>query len=317
MLIRSISASVTRKFLRVTLLMILLSLFATSPGWAQLSSFQSQYFQDQYLVNPAMAGLEGGMKINVGYQMLNTNTAGSPNAKFMTGEYAFGSKAALGLLVNADQAGLIARTRIMGTYAYHLRLNEVDKLSFGLSLGVNSTRFQSDQVVGDSGDQSAALYNARPAYVDGDFGIAYTSNLLNIQAAIPNLRSLFFKSSDQSLAPYRSNLYAAFSYKIPVNGDDNGTIVEPTLAYRGFKKIDGVIDLGANVAMLHNRLNVSGMYHTNESMTLAVGLGIRQVGLILSYTNDMGPFKTYAANTFEVGLKFSLLATPEEKAAGL
>ena len=42
-------------------------------------------------------------------------------------------------------------------------------------------------------------------------------------------------------------------------------------------------------------------------MTIAAGLGVKQVGIILSYTNDMGPFRTYAANTFELGLKFNLI----------
>lgn len=313
MLNRQVPLTKARKVSRGILLILGLSVGAISPGWAQLSSFHAQYFQDQYLVNPAMAGIEGGLSINVGYQMLNTNTAGSPNAKFATGEYAFGDKAAIGLLVNSDQAGLIARTRIMGTYAYHLNLNETDKLSFGLSLGMNSTHFQADQVIGDQGDQSAALYNARPAYVDGDFGIAYTGNQLNVQAAVPNLRSLFFKSADQSLAPYRSNMYMALSYKIPLANDDNSTTVEPKLAYRGFKNIDGIVDLGANVSMLNNHLNLSGMYHTNQSMTIAAGLGIRQVGLVFSYTNDMGPFKTYAANTFEIGLKFRLLERNDDE----
>lgn len=210
-----------------------------------------------------MAGLEGGLRINTGYQMLNTNTAGSPNAKFGTAEYGFGDKAAIGFIVSSDQAGLIGRTHMMGTYAYHLTLNETDKLNFGLSLGVNNTDFQSDRVIDVQGDQSAALYNARPTYVDGDFGIAYTGTLLNIQAAIPNLQSLFFKAADKSLAPYRSDFFMALSYKIPIASDDNSTIVEPKLAYRGFMNIDGVFDIGGNLTMLNNRISFSGMYHTN------------------------------------------------------
>lgn len=305
MLIKRLNVKGRRGVLR--LFMVCLGLGVGMPAWAQLSSFHAQYFQDQYLVNPAMAGVEGGMKVNAGYQLLSTGAAGSPNAKYGSAEYAWGSKVGVGLLINADQAGLIARTRVMGSYAYHLPLNETDRLSFGLSLGVNSTHFQADQVVGDTGDQSAALYNARPVYVDGDFGLAYMGRQLSVQVAVPNLRSLFFTSADQSLAPYRSDLYLAVGYKIDVSGDQDGAVVEPKLAYRGFKNIDGVVDVGANVAMLNNRLSFSGMYHTNQSMTLAAGLGVKQVGLLISYTNDMGPFKTYAANTFEFGIKFNLL----------
>lgn len=296
---------------RVLSLLLVIVLAGTLPVKAQLSSFHAMYFQDQYLVNPAMAGIEGGLKINVGYQSLNTNAAGSPTAKYVTADYAAGERMGLGVLVNSDQAGLISRTRIMGTYAYHIHLNETDRLSMGLSVGINNSHFNTDQVVGDQNDQSGALYNARPTYVDGDFGIAYTTSQITVQGAVPNLRSVFFKKADQLLAPYRSSFFASIGYKVELNGDGNSTTIEPKIAYRGFKDLDGVIDLGANLSMINNQINISAMYHTNQSASIGVGLGIKQVSVSFAYTNDMGPFRTFAANTFELGLKFNLLGSDD------
>jgi hypothetical protein len=41
--------------------------------------------------------------------------------------------------------------------------------------------------------------NRRTLYVDGDFGIAFTSKQITLQATIPNLKSAFFKNNDQDL----------------------------------------------------------------------------------------------------------------------
>lgn len=292
-------------------LILMLFIGGTTQGWAQLSNFQGQYFQDTYLVNPAQAGLLQGLNLNTGFQLLSTNGPGSPTAKYFTADYGFGSKAAIGLIVNSDQTGLISRTRVMATYAYHIHLNETDRLSFGLSLGINNSHFNNDQVVGDQNDPAAARYNARPTYVDGDFGVSYVGKQLCVQAAIPNLRSIFFNKVDANLAPYRSDFFAAISYIIPLSSENNSIWLEPKLAARGYKGEDGVIDMGMQIALLDNRINFSTMYHSDQSMTVGFGLGLKQAGVVFSYTNNMGPFKTYAADTFEIGLKFNLAKRPD------
>ena len=148
---------------------------------AQLSGMQTMYYQNQYLANPAMAGMEQGLNINLGYQQQWASVPGSPRIQNFTADYNPGNNVGLGLNVNSDNAGLINRTRVMGTYAYHLPLSDKDnRLNFGLSLGINDTYIDYTKVNGDQGDVSVQDFNQRSVYVDGDFGISYTSQKFTV-----------------------------------------------------------------------------------------------------------------------------------------
>lgn len=269
---------------------------------AQLTGFESVYFQDQYLANPAMAGLDKGLNLNMGFQQQWTSVPGSPKLENLTAAYNAGNRVGLGLNINNDVAGLIRRTRVMGTYAYHLPLNgNDDKLNFGLSLGINDTYIDYNQIIADPGDVSAQNFNQRGSYVDGDLGISYTSDKLNVQAALPNLKSVFFASDAESLDVDRSTFYTAVSYKIPMKNDFS---IEPKLAFRGVKGFDDIFDAGFNLAATAYHVNLMGMYHTNQSVTIGLGLNLDTMGVMLSYTNNTGQLNPYANNTFELGLSY-------------
>ncbi|WP_214071777.1 type IX secretion system membrane protein PorP/SprF [Mucilaginibacter sp. dw_454] len=271
---------------------------------AQSADFQSVYFQNQYLANPAMAGIDKGLKLNAGYQQQWTTIPGNPVLQNLTAEYNAGNRVGVGLMIDNNSAGLISRTRAMATYAYHLPLNEDDqKLNFGVSLGFKDNHVDYNKIVADPGDQSAQSFNQRGAYVDGDLGLAYTSNSFNVQAAVPNLKSLFFPNQTDNLDINRSTFYTAVSYKI-----DNGqsTSIEPKIAFRGAKGLGNIVDAGANVAVDENHFDISGIYHSDKSATLLLGLNLNAVGIMISYTNNTGPLRTYANNTFELDLRYVL-----------
>jgi type IX secretion system PorP/SprF family membrane protein len=275
---------------------------------AQLSGLQSMYYMNQYLANPAMAGLDKGLNLNMGYQNQWTSIPGSPKLQSFTADYNSGNNVGLGLNLNSDQAGLINRTRVMGTYAYHLPLSDGNnKLNFGLSLGVNDTYIDYNKVVGDQGDVSVQNYNQHNLYVDGDFGVSYTSNELNVQAALPNLKSVFFNNSDENnLDVDRATFFTALSYKIHVDNGISNFGLEPKVAFRGVKGFDNILDAGVNMVMYDYNINFSAMYHTNKSATLAFGLDLDNLGFMAAYTNNTGPLTMYANNTFEFGVKLKL-----------
>ncbi len=274
---------------------------------AQLTGLQTIYYQNQYLANPAMAGMEQGLNLNMGYQQQWTSVPGGPKLQSFTADYNSGGKVGLGLNINSDDAGLINRTRIMGTYAYHLPLNNEDnKLNFGISFGLNNTYIDYTKVNGDQGDASVQNFNQRTVYADGDFGVSYTTPKFTIQAAIPNLKSVFFNDDvNSNLEIDRATFYSAVSYKFILTGDNNYSF-EPKVAFRGIKGFDNILDAGMMLSMNDYGINITGMYHSNKSASLALGLDMSNLGLLLSYTNNTGPLAVYANNTFEFGVKLKL-----------
>jgi type IX secretion system PorP/SprF family membrane protein len=269
---------------------------------AQLTGFQSAYFANEYLNNPAMAGMEKGLNLNLGYQTQWTTIPGGPKLQNVTADYNSGNRVGLGLSINSDQAGLISRTRAMATYAYHLPLSENNKLNFGLSLGINDTYIDYSKIVGDQNDVEAAAFNARTAYIDGDFGMSYTAKALTLQAAVPNLKTIFFPDENQNLDVDRSTFFTAASYKLAYNT----LTIEPMVAFRGVKGFDNIFDGGFNLDFTNYNFSVSGLYHSNQTISTGIGLDLKTTELLFAYTNNTGPLRTYANNTFEFGLKLKL-----------
>ncbi|WP_083488695.1 PorP/SprF family type IX secretion system membrane protein [Pedobacter borealis] len=285
-----------------------LSMLTSKVADAQLVSLQSMYYQNQYIANPAMAGLAQGLNLNLGYQQQWTTMPGSPKSKNFTADYNSGNNVGLGLNVSSDNAGLINRTRVMGTYAYHLPLNgKDDKLNFGLSLGLNDTYIDYTKVNGDQGDVAVQDFNQRSAYVDGDFGISYTGQKFTVQATLPNLKTLFFSNeNDNNLEVDRATFFTALSYKIHADNGISNFTIEPKVAFRGVKGFDDILDVGALMTMPDYNINVGGMYHSNKSITVNFGVLLRPMDIMVAYSNNVGPLRVYAANTFEFGVKFKV-----------
>jgi type IX secretion system PorP/SprF family membrane protein len=286
---------------------IVLIIIGGQQAKAQLTAFHSMYFENEYLANPAMAGLQKGLNIDLGYQQQWTNVPGAPKLQNATVDYNAGNNVGLGINVNADQAGLISTTRVMATYAYHLPLNgNNSKLNFGLSFGINDTYIDYNKIVGDAGDVEATNFNNQGVYVDGDLGISYTSSTLTVQGAVPNLRSVFFPKDGEDLDVDRSTFFTAVSYKFIPDNESNSITIEPKVAFRGIKGFDNILDAGANLDMTSYDFNVSTIYHTNQTITFGVGLNLPETDLLFAYTYNTGPLNSYANNTFEFGVKLKL-----------
>lgn len=290
--------------LRIALI-FLISLTINPKLSAQLNPMGAFYFQNQFLGNPAMAGM-GGLNLNLGIRKQWNTIPGSPATQTMTVDYALTDKAGLGFNVNNDQTGLFKRTRTVGTYAYHLPLNDKDdRLSFGLSLGILSERVSNEELSGDRDDLSVAGFNQRAAFLDGDFGLAYTTKGLNIQLALPNLKGIV-KQDEVVGAIDRSTFFSAISYKIKT-GISSGLDIEPKAVYRGVNGFNDILDLGANLSYGGNKLNFFGMYHSTRSATFGMGMNYQNFGFGGMYTTSTSALSGYTNGNFELSLRANLL----------
>lgn len=271
---------------------------------AQLNPLSSQYYTNQYLINPSFAGFGHGLKINGAYRKLWSNVPGAPLTQNLTVDYGF-DRVGLGLTVNNESAGLQRQTRVLGSYAYHLSLNGSDQeLHFGMSLGFMNQRLENADIYGNPNDPMVGLYNDRKTYLDGDFGLSYTSNHLNIQAAIPNLKSVL-KKDVIKLADV-ATFYTALSYRIEFSEGAEGIEMEPKVAYRGVKGFDNIWDAGAQLGMADKQVFLMGMYHSTRNATFGLGLDYKRLYLISgTYTTQTSALSNYTNGTFELNLRLS------------
>ena len=274
---------------------------------AQLNPYEAMYFQNRYLINPAMAGLDKGITINLAYQQQWTPFPGSPRLQSLTAEYQTADKVGLGLNINDEQSGLFRQTRFMGTYAYHLPLSDRnEKLNFGLSLGIGDSRIDYNSVVGDLTDVELQQYNQKGPYIDADLGIAYTSNNLFIEGVVPNLNTTIFNRAQQRADVDRTVFFGAVSYQIPMSNDITTFSLEPLAAYRVVKGFNNIFDLGLNLKMPVNHLDLHTIYHTNDNWSFGLNLDEPRYAISFNYNLYTGAISNYADGAFEFGLKLRL-----------
>jgi len=277
----------------------LASVACATTAKAQLNPLASQYFSNQYLFNPAMAGLNAGWNINVDYRKQAIGVEGSPSTQSGTVEYQM-NKVGLGLNLYNDFSGLIRTSRAVVTYAYHLPVGANNqKLNFGLSAGILNQHVQTDNIVGDASDQTVANFNNKQNYVDGDFGISYTSDKLTIQGVLPNLKSTFKDNNTVDKSLY----FASASYKL---GDVKDITFEPKAIFRGLKGARGIVDAGVDVGFNENVFNLQGLYHSNNTMTFGVGVNKTSFAVLAFYTTNTATINYNASGDVELGLRLKL-----------
>lgn len=287
------------------LLTPVLLLIGSDMAVAQLNPLTSQYFTNRYLINPAFAGFSEGLRLNGAYRKLWTSVPGSPLTQNITADYGF-DKVGVGLSFDNESAGLERRTRVVGTYAYHLPLNmENQQLHFGVSVGFMNQRLENSDIYGNPNDVLVGQYNARETYLDGDFGVAYTSDHLSIQASVPNLKSVL-KKDDIKVADV-ATFYTAASYKFNVSEGLEGIDLEPMVAFRGVKGFDNIWDAGAQVHVANQQAFVTAIYHSTKSATFGFGMDFRKRYLVSgAYTTQTSALSGYTNGSFELNLRLSL-----------
>lgn len=286
-------------------LALLLVIFTSSKSYAQLNPLAAQYYSNRFLINPAYAGSTDGIKVNAAYRKLWSNVPGSPLTQSITADYGKG-KVGVGLNVYNESAGLQRQTRVTGTYAYHLQLGqEQQQLHFGVSLGFMSQRLENSDIYGNPNDPMVGQYNDRKTYLDGDFGIAYTSATFSLQASIPNLKSVL-KKDVIKLADV-TTFYAASSYHFKLTEGAEGIDLEPMVAYRGVQGFDNIWDAGAQLEIANQQVFITGMYHSTKNATFGLGMDFKKKYLVGgNYTTQTSALSGYTNGSFELNLRLSL-----------
>lgn len=289
---------------RVLIIGLLVNICGIGSINAQLIPMGSQYFQNQYLGNPAMAGLEEGLILNGGLRQQWSAISGAPLVQTLTAAYR-SHRVGMGLNLYNDQAGLFKRTRAMGTYAYHLPLQEAgQQLHFGLSFGFTHERITTEVMDGDRDDLVVGQFNQRRAVFDGDFGVAYTSGSLTVQGAVPGLKN-YLRREEYNTANW-STFFSSASYKLRLIPGPNNMTIEPLLAYRGVKGYKDIVDIGVNFSFAEDKLHLTGIYHSSGNMTFGLGMTWQSLSFLGMYSSQTAALKNYTSGNFEIGLGYRI-----------
>jgi type IX secretion system PorP/SprF family membrane protein len=124
-------------------IIILSIIFYNGIANSQQMSMYSQYYWNDFIINPGFTGVKGSPRIQLGYRNQWSGFKGSPKTLTLGGYTGIKNTnmSVGGVIFSDDLGGAIKQNGIMLNYAYNLKLNSESGLSFGLAGLINQYGF--------------------------------------------------------------------------------------------------------------------------------------------------------------------------------
>lgn len=285
-----------------------------SASFAQQQTLYSNFILNQYIYNPAYAGVYKGVEINANYRQQWAGFEGAPQTAMLSinGTLKKKPNMALGALVMNDKSGLLGRTSVHGSYSYHVKLGKKFNLGMGLSLGGVT--------------YNVKIYNALPYDKDDEF---LKSNILNANAFDANAglylysKKFFFGFSGQQLPSSKiswpnsigrltPHYYGVMGVNIFLDKKKKEWVVQPAILVRFNNPVPYQAE--ANLRIIYkNMFWIGGNYRLNASASGMFGCTISKLVMFAySYDYALTSLQKYSNGSHELLLTVSLAAKKQK-----
>jgi type IX secretion system PorP/SprF family membrane protein len=323
--------------LRATIWSLLL--YATSNvALAQQRPQYTQYIFNNYLLNPALSGIENYADIKAGHRTQWSGIKGAPKTSFLAAHWSFGDEYlwknplslpdkgddpmsrnymqnytsspahhGMGVMAVSDKAGPISRFDAGVTYAYHLQLSGTGNLAVGVYAGLSRIALDVNSL---SLEVSAdpALANTIPSQFKPDVAVGlwyYSARMFagaSAQQVIPQ-KLAFTNSEGYAQGKSVPHFFITAGYKMFL--DEEITAI-PSFMLKG---IDGLpISLDANFKVsFKDKFWLGGSYRKSDSFSAMIGFNFKKfVNLTYAYDLTTSALNTVSNGSHEIVLGFQL-----------
>lgn len=320
-----------KRFLLFVLLLLNCALVAT----AQQRPQYTQYVFNNYLLNPAVTGIENYTDAKVGYRSQWTGLNGAPvtsyfsiNAPlgeaFLQGDatafpasggenpssrlYTQYYRAAephhgIGFQVVSDKAGPITQTNINATYAYHLGLTDRLNLAVGVSAGINNLSINTALItVVDQGDN--AINNLDASQLKPDLGVgvwAYSADYYVGVSALQVLPQNLYLTTGSQATQIKTvpHYFLTAGYRLHL-GDD--VTLLPSALLKFIDPAPATFDINMKLSF-RDRFWFGGSYRKDDSYAVLAGFNLSSlVNVSYSYDITTSALRTVSNGTHEIVL---------------
>jgi type IX secretion system PorP/SprF family membrane protein len=284
---------------------------------AQQISLYSQYYWNDYVINPAFTGIKNTPRIQMGYRNQWSGFRGAPKT------YSIGGHTNLkntnmglgGMLFSDDQGGAIKQNGVMLNYSYNLKLNRESGLSFGISGILNQYSYDGTGIENINPDPTLQS-NVKQVAPDMNFGLVYhlknklfiglAANQL-ISSRLNKLNSVPLITTGNKLIRHY-NLSASYLAKVNTN-----ISLEPYAMLRTTFITSPQVELGAKVT--YNDFVFGGLSYRNKDAVIGlIGLNYKQFMLAYTYDFTTSGIRNYSSGSHEILLAYQFnkkTKTPE------
>jgi type IX secretion system PorP/SprF family membrane protein len=275
--------------------------------FSQQLPIYTQYFWNDYIINPAFTGTSNYSPIQVGVRNQWTGFKGAPatyslggHSSMMNKNMGFG-----GMLFLDDMGGAIKQTGLMLNYSYFLKLNEKSNLNFGIAGIINQYSYDGSNISAQSANDPSLYSNSKAIVPDMNLGIAYIfEERLKIGiSANQIIQSRIKKWNDMNMTIEAQNkLVRHFNFTASYLAQVTDKIeVEPYTMLRATFINPIQFDLGARV--IYNKNFFTGIgYRFQDAFCLMIGTTYNNFSFGYSYDITTSNLRNYSSGTHEVVL---------------
>lgn len=276
----------------------------------------SQYILNNFLLNPALSGIENYTDIKMGYRSQWAGLEGAPKTSFVTANWALGdqylwsnalsfeedgdnpmsrsymqnytaspSHHGVGFTAVLDKAAQISTLAFNLTYAYHLRLSDQLNLSVGAAAGitnigldVNALKFETPR---DPALANVISNQTKPDLSMGVwlYGARFFSGI-SVQQVIPQKLN-FTISEGNNTGKQVPHLFVTGGYKFNTSEDIS---VTPSLMFKYTQDLPASVDVNVKAAF-KDKIWIGASIRKDDSYTAMMGFNISHL-VNLTYAYD-------------------------------
>jgi type IX secretion system PorP/SprF family membrane protein len=322
---------------RYSVYLLVLLLFTIS-GYAQQKPQYTQYIFNNFLLNPALSGMENYTDVRIGYRQQWQGIADAPKTSFVSAHMALGDKYlwknalslpengnppmsrnytqnytaspahhGIGLVGVIDKAGPISNMNIDFTYAYHLKLQNAMNLSVGTSIGINRVALDINAITLED-ENDPALANTVVTQYKPDVGLGlwlYGARFFlgaSMQQIIPQ-KLEFTSDNSYTTGKQVPHLFITTGYKLFVADDISAT---PSIMIKRVEAAPVSVDLNLKLSFA-DRFWLGGSYRRSDSFSAFAGLNINNfINLTYAYDLTISELRSYTSGSHEIVLGFQL-----------
>jgi type IX secretion system PorP/SprF family membrane protein len=288
---------------------ILVLLFAMNVVDAQQLSLTSQYMMNHYILNPAIAGTENFIPINLNIRNQWVNIKGAPVTQSLSAHGYLGSNLGLGGVFFNDVTGPTRRTGASISLAYHVRLNKdyTRKLSFGLGAVFFQHYINRELLTTDVPEDMTILEGFNNQFCpDANFGIYFSqTDKFYVGFSIMNLLEVkkdLFSLSNKIKNPIERTYYFNAGYRFKL-GDNFG--FEPSMLMQFQEQSPMQFDFNGRFGY-KNMIWLGGSYRLKDAAVAMFSIDFKKFALGYSYDITLSEIKKHSYGSHEINLVYRI-----------
>ncbi len=286
--------------------LVVLFVFISFNSVAQQDALLNQYMFNKTLVNPAYTGTLESVSLVALHREQWVSMPGAPKTSSISIHAPIGYNMGVGGYIMRDEIGPLEDTKIMISYAYHLRLSSAT-LSLGVQFGGKFSQFNYNELnFKDCNERLNIEGNDKEFVPDANLGVyLYGANYYVGASTKQLMNNKFGLIENDGVSTYSRldrHYYLMGGYVFPFT--DN-IMCRPSTLVKYVKNAKPQVDLNVSF-LLNNVLWLGTSYRTGNQVALMAELNVsNQLSVGYSFDMPMTSYGVHTNGTHEVILSYN------------